>query len=95
MSFKIKIEPEVFDDIQNGIAWYNKQQAGLGKRFLSEVKLHINLLKTNPFFQIRYDKTKTQSKKDWVFSFKGLVIKIIFSVYKNESSVQRKLQQHP
>lgn len=49
MSFKIKIEPEVVEDIQNGIIWYNKQQAGLGKKFLSEIKHHINLLKTNPF----------------------------------------------
>lgn len=52
MSFKIKIEPEAVDDIQSGIFWYSKQQAGLGKRFLSELKLHIKLLKTNPFFQI-------------------------------------------
>lgn len=52
MSFKIKIEPEAIQDIQNVITWYNKQQAGLGKKFLSELKLHIKLLKTNPFFQI-------------------------------------------
>ena len=50
MSFKIKIEPGVVDDLQKGISWYNKQQAGLGKKFHSELKLHIKLLKTNPFF---------------------------------------------
>ena len=26
MSFKIKLEPEVLDDIQEGITWYNKQK---------------------------------------------------------------------
>jgi len=31
MSFKIKIEPDAVEDIQQGIEWYNKQLAGLGK----------------------------------------------------------------
>lgn len=31
--YKVKIEPEALADIQGITDWYNKQQAGLGKRF--------------------------------------------------------------
>jgi len=55
MGFKIKAEPEAHDDIQDGIDWYNKQQPGLGRKFHTEVKTYIKKLKTNPFFQVRYD----------------------------------------
>jgi hypothetical protein len=53
MAFKIKIEPEALDDIQQGIDWYNKQQAGLGRKFHAQVKDCFKKLKTNPFFQVR------------------------------------------
>lgn len=33
MTYRIHIEPEVFNDIQQGIHWYNQQQKGLGKKF--------------------------------------------------------------
>ena len=55
MAFKLKIEPEALDDIQQGIDWYNEQQAGLGRKFLAEVKIGFKSLKTNPFFQLRYE----------------------------------------
>ena len=91
MSFKIKIEPEVVDDIQSGIVWYNKQQAGLGKRFLSEVKLHISLLKANPFFQIRYDKVRCLPLRSFPFmihftineSENLVIIRAVFSTNRN------------
>lgn len=55
MAFKIKIEPEAHQDIQEGIDWYNEQQPGLGRKFHAEVKASFKKLKTNPFFQVRYD----------------------------------------
>ena len=55
MAFKIKIEPEALQDIQKGINWYNEQSPGLGRKFLSEVKAYFKKLKTNPFYQLRYD----------------------------------------
>lgn len=53
MAFKIRIEPEAHEDIQEGIQWYNEQKPGLGKKFHTQVKSYFNKLKTNPFFQIR------------------------------------------
>lgn len=55
MSFKIKIDTDAHADIQEGIHWYNKQKPGLGHKFHAEVKATLGKLKTNPFFQIRYD----------------------------------------
>ncbi|MEQ6120503.1 type II toxin-antitoxin system RelE/ParE family toxin [Reichenbachiella sp. MALMAid0571] len=55
MAYKIKAEPEAHDDIQEGIDWYNEQKPGLGRKFHAEVKTYFKKLKTNPFFQVRYD----------------------------------------
>ena len=56
MAFKIVYNPEVQNDIQSAVDWYNKQQAGLGKRFLSAAKKHLNALKDNAkHYAIRYD----------------------------------------
>ena len=58
MVFKIEIEPEAHQDIQEGIDWYNEQQAGLGRSFHAEVKTTFKKLKSNPFFQVRYDEVR-------------------------------------
>jgi hypothetical protein len=56
MSFKIKYHPEVFSDIQNAVDWYNAQQFGLGDRFYTILKEHLNFLKNSAsHFAIRYD----------------------------------------
>jgi hypothetical protein len=67
MVFKIKIETEAYDDIQEGIVWYNQQKAGLGIKFHKEVKEFLEVLKTNPFFQIRYKNTRCLPLKKFPF----------------------------
>ncbi len=58
MSYKIKIEPEVYEDIQEGVTWHNQQETGLGNRLHSVIKAAFEKLKTNPYFQIRYDNVR-------------------------------------
>ncbi|WP_423130296.1 hypothetical protein [Gaoshiqia sp. Z1-71] len=67
MSFRIKIEPEAHQDIQEGITWYNQRQSGLGRKFHSEVKVYIEKLKINPFFQIRYDEVHCLPMKQYPY----------------------------
>ncbi|OYU95787.1 MAG: plasmid stabilization protein [Bacteroidetes bacterium B1(2017)] len=55
MSYKLLILPSALSDIQVAISYYNKQQEGLGKRFHQTIKLAFDTLKTNPFYQIKYD----------------------------------------
>ena len=44
------------EDLSDASKWYEKQQKGLGKRFLNEIKDAIEIICRNPVgFQIRYD----------------------------------------
>lgn len=56
MSFKIRYNPEVYNDIRNAVNWYNQQQPGLGRRFSISIKQHLNFLKNSgSLFVVRYD----------------------------------------
>ncbi len=67
MRFRIKIEPEAHQDIQEGIDWYNEQQPELGRKFHSEVKVFIEKLKINPFFQVRYNDVRCLPLKQYPY----------------------------
>jgi hypothetical protein len=54
MPYKIKVKPEAYQDIQDGINWYNSQQRGLGIRFHKEIKQKYITIQHNPYFQVRY-----------------------------------------
>ena len=54
MSFKIVIEPRAIFDIQEAVDYYDFKQIGLGEYFIQELEEHIEILRKNPFFQIRY-----------------------------------------
>jgi toxin ParE1/3/4 len=58
MAYKIKIEADALQDIQQGINYYNELQPGLGRKFFAEVKASFNSLTNNPFFQVRYDEVR-------------------------------------
>ena len=43
-------------DISDASKWYEKQQKGLGTRFLNEIKIAFDIISENPkIFQIRYE----------------------------------------
>ena len=47
-------------DIQNSARWYEKQQQGLGKRFLNEVREKIRLIERFPkSARLRNDRVRT------------------------------------
>ncbi len=46
--WKIKIEPDAYNDILQTTDWYNGQQANLGNRFKKTVINQINSLAKNP-----------------------------------------------
>lgn len=66
-AFKIKIETGAHQDIQEAIDWYNQQQAGLGRKFHTEVKASFNELKSHPFFQVRYDSVRCLPQKKFPY----------------------------
>jgi hypothetical protein len=40
-TYKLKIDKEALQDIQNATDWYNEQLEGLGSRFQKQTKLQI------------------------------------------------------
>lgn len=66
-SFKLKIQAGAFEDIQEGVNYYNSRQKGLGKRFFQEIRISFSKLKKNPFFQLRYDDVRCLPLKKFPF----------------------------
>jgi hypothetical protein len=54
MSFKIVIEPRAIFDIQEAVDYYDFKQIGLGEYFFQALEDNIEVVRNNPFFQIRY-----------------------------------------
>ena len=68
MKYKIKIEPEANQDIQETINWYNERQKGLGRKFHNEIKNYFKHLKFNPFYEIRYDNVRCITIKKFPYT---------------------------
>jgi hypothetical protein len=91
MPFTIKIEPEAKQDIQEGIDWYNEQQLGLGKDFHRTVKRYLNKIKTNPFYQVRYDEVHCLPLKKYPFMIhftinednKQIIVHAVFNTFRD------------
>ena len=91
MLFKVKIEPEAVEDIQGALLWYDKQQEGLGKKLFIEIKSCIKLLKSNPFYQVRYDRVRCLPLKRFPFmlhftineSEKLVIIRAMFNTHRD------------
>lgn len=67
MPYKIYIDSRAIKDVQNSIDYYDEQVPALGKKFENEVDRHLTLLKSNPFFQIRYDNVRCLPLKKFPF----------------------------
>jgi len=64
MVFKIVITHMAHIDILEGIEWYNKQSADLGKRFYKTIQKEFKNLRQNPYFQVRYEDIRCMPLKN-------------------------------
>lgn len=48
MNYTYRLHPKVAKDYNEGYAWYEEKQVGLGERFLIEVRNKINEILKNP-----------------------------------------------
>ncbi len=54
-SFKIQADPRVKLDLQEAMDFLKSRRKGLDVKFLSDYKRRLRTLKTNPFFEVRYN----------------------------------------
>jgi plasmid stabilization system protein ParE len=58
--YKLLVLPNAKTDIREAALWYNDQQNGLGKRFISDVRKKIHFIGQNPAgSNVRYDDVRT------------------------------------
>ena len=67
MNFSLVIEPRALLEIQQAINYYDKQQEGLGERFLNAIEFHFNVLTDKPKFQIRYSNIRCLRVKKYPY----------------------------
>lgn len=67
-TYKILIDIDALEDIQNATDWYNTASKGLGTRFQKQVKTQINTLSKNPLaYGIRYSLVRGMLIKKFPF----------------------------
>lgn len=58
MNFLVIINQRGNRDIQEAIDYYDEQQLGLGRKFEAFLNEYLMLLKSNPFYAIRYENVR-------------------------------------
>lgn len=89
--YKLVIRPEVFEDIQSGINWYNSKQKGLGLRFFDAIQNEYRVLEKYPVFQVRYNGVQCLPVKKFPYMIhfiveensKTVVVLGVFNTYIN------------
>jgi len=54
-TYKIEADPRVKLDLQEAMDFLKSRRKGLDTKFLADYKSSLKTLKTNPFFEVRYD----------------------------------------
>jgi len=54
-TYKIQADPRVKLDLQQAMEFLKSRRKGLDTKFLADYKSSLKTLKTNPFFEVRYD----------------------------------------
>ena len=91
MEFKFKIEPQVYQEIQEGIDFYNGKRKGFGRKFWIEINHNFKIIRKNPYFQIRYANVRCLPLRKFPFMIhytiddkkKEIIIRSIINTYKN------------
>ena len=73
MKYSLEIKKEAHQDIQSGINWYDSRQKGLGKRFHSAVKKGYEVIRSNPYFQVRYENVRCLSVRKFPYMLHYIV----------------------
>jgi hypothetical protein len=87
MAYRIVFLPQVYDDLQEAVDWYNDKQSGLGKRFILAVKRNYSLLKKDPFcIAVKFDEIRCMPVSGFPYTIHYRIEKddatvVVFAVY--------------
>lgn len=66
--YKVSVDKDALNDIQQATDWYNEQIGGLGKRFQRQIKIQVNGLKFYPkIHQVRFADVRCALVKKFPF----------------------------
>jgi hypothetical protein len=57
-TYKIQADPRVKLDLQEAMDFLKSRRKGFDTKFLADYKSRLKTLKTNPFFEVRYDEIR-------------------------------------
>ncbi len=79
MSYRLVVRPQVDNDLLEAEAWYEQQEAGLGREFLRAARETIDSLAANPLiYQVRSRRQQVR----WVYPHR-FPYRIIFRVIRD------------
>ena len=88
--YKLIFTPEAREDVKAAAKYYNGQLPGLGRKFKTDVKQQLSLLKQNPFTRsIRYDNVRFALLNKFPYSIhysingKDIMIYAVICDYRN------------
>lgn len=74
MRFKLKIDTDALNDIQETFEWYELKLKGLGLRYKTQAKKQINSLKKDPYlFSIKYNEIRCRKIEKFPFLIHYLI----------------------
>ena len=74
MRFKLKIDTDALNDIQETFDWYELRLKGLGLRYKNQAKKQINSLKKAPYiFSIKHNEIRCRKIEKFLFLIHYLI----------------------
>lgn len=68
MAFKVRIQQKVYFDVENAYNYYASNSLATAEKFYNEYNTSLELIKSNPFFQIKYKEYRACKLRSFPYS---------------------------
>lgn len=69
MQFTLKIQPEVIQDLAEGLDWYRNSSRSTDEQFfLEELEQALLRVKANPYYQLNYEEVRCYPLENFPFA---------------------------
>lgn len=65
--FSLAVRKKASIHVQEAVDYYNSKRPKQGNKFLNTLKIHFNILKSNPLFEIRYGNVRCLPVKGYPY----------------------------